>query len=91
VGLLNSELYDVEFVPETELQDLVAMEAKDKDVSQQEFAGVDCDADTDDESITEELKVRWLNQDFEYFKLSSVASVDEISTTCDDVVHFVVK
>jgi hypothetical protein len=68
-GLFNSELYDIEFVPETDLQDLVAMEAKDKDLSQQEFAGVDYDAETDDESITEEQKVRWLNQDFEDFKL----------------------
>jgi hypothetical protein len=68
-GLLNSKLYDIEFVPEIDLQDLVAMEAKDKDISQQEFAGVDYDAETDDESITEEQKVRWLNQNFEDFKL----------------------
>jgi hypothetical protein len=53
-GLLNSELYDIEFVPEIDLQDLVAMEAKDKDISQQEFVGVDYDAETDEESITEE-------------------------------------
>jgi hypothetical protein len=68
-SLLNSKLYDIEFVPEIDLQDLVAMEAKDKDISQQEFAGVDYDAETDHESITEEQKVRWLNQDFEDFKL----------------------
>jgi hypothetical protein len=74
-GCLNSGLDDVEFVPETELQDLLTMEAKDKVVGEREFAGVDIDAEIDDESIqmesentsdkdeliTEEQKVRWLN------------------------------
>jgi hypothetical protein len=74
-GCLNSSLDDVNFVPETELQDLLTMEAKDKVVGEREFAGVDIDAETDDESIqmeskntsdkdeliTEEQKVRWLN------------------------------
>jgi hypothetical protein len=34
-------------VPDIELQDLVAMEAKDKFVGQQEFAGVNSDIHTD--------------------------------------------
>jgi hypothetical protein len=38
---------DVEFVSDIELQDLVAMEAKDKFVGQQEFAGVNSDIHTD--------------------------------------------